>query len=111
MTSGASTGEYYAVAAYGKLQEYLADETSDLRNMNYLKPFLEETLIIEVPMDKEALAIMDSYMEFEKLRGVYNESNACELQTDTKNGVYPCKRSGVTQLFLALVVAMAGGVF
>jgi hypothetical protein len=104
-------GEYYAVAAYGKLQEYLADETSDLRNMNYLKPFLEETFIIEVPMDKEALAIMDSYMEFEKLRGVYNESNACELQTDTKNGVYPCKRSGVTQLFLALVVAMAGGVF
>lgn len=62
-------------------------------------------------MDKEALAIMDSYMEFEKLRGVYNESNACELQTDTKNGVYPCKRSGVTQVFLALVVAMAGGVF
>merc|ERR1719238_1720988 len=48
-------GEYYAVAAYGKLREYLEDETSDLRNMNYPKPFLEETLLVEVMMDKEEL--------------------------------------------------------
>jgi len=104
-------GEYYAVAAYGKLREFLEDETSDLRNMNYLKPFLEETLIIEVAMDKEELALMDSYMEFEKLRGVYNESNACLLQTDTKNGQFPCKRSATAPFFFAIVVALAGYVF
>merc|ERR1719326_1426504 len=104
-------GEYYAVAAYGKLQEYLADETSDLRNMNYLKPFLEETLLIEVAMDKEELALMDSYMEFEKLRGVYNKSNACLLQTDTKNGVYPCVKAATSPFFFAVVVALAGYIF
>jgi hypothetical protein len=105
-------GEYYAVAAYGKLREYLEDETSDLRNMNYLKPFLEETLLIEVTMDKEELALMDSYMEFEKLRGVYNESNACLLQTDTKNGKFPCQKSGAaTQALLVLLVAVLGSVF
>jgi hypothetical protein len=104
-------GEYYAVAAYQKLDEFLMDETSDLRNMNYLKPFLEETLLIEVPMDKNALALMDSYMEFEKLRGVYNESNACLLQTDTKNGKFPCVRAATAQVLLAFVVAVAGYVF
>jgi hypothetical protein len=104
-------GEYYAVAAYGKLKEFLEDETSDLRNMNYLKPFLEESLIIEVPMDRDELALMDSYMEFEKLRGVYNASNACELRSDSKNGVNFCRRSSSAPFFLAVVVALAGYVF
>jgi hypothetical protein len=104
-------GEYYAVAAYGKLREYLMDETSDLRNMNYLKPFLEESLLIEVAMDRDKLALMDSYMEFEKLRGVYNESNACILQTDTKNGKFPCQRGAAAQAFFIFVFALAGYVF
>merc|ERR1719261_2454467 len=104
-------GEYYAVAAYGKLKEFLEDETYDLRNMNYLKPFLEETLLIEVAMDKDELALMDSYMEFEKLRGVYNKSNACLLQTDEKNGVFPCVVSATAPFFFAIFVAISGGVF
>jgi hypothetical protein len=104
-------GEYYAVASFGKLKEFLEDETSDLRNMNYLKPFLEETLLIEVAMDKDELALMDSYMEFEKLRGVYNKSNACLLHTDTKNGNYPCVKAATSPIFFAIVVALAGYVF
>jgi hypothetical protein len=104
-------GEYKAVAAYEKLKDFLQDETSDLRNMNYLKPFLEETLLIEVAMDKDAIDLMDSYMEFEKLRGVYNDSNACDLKTDEKNGIFPCVRASATQVFLVFVLAAAGYVF
>jgi len=104
-------GEYNSVAAYGKLKEFLEDETSDLRNMNYLKPFLEETLLIEVGMDREELSLMDSYMEFEKLRGVYNRSNACDLLTDAKNGIDPCPDAYTSPFFFAIVVAFAGYVF
>jgi hypothetical protein len=98
-------GEMFAVAALDALGDLLEDPGSTLRQMKYLKGFLAETALVEVAMDETMLDKMAEYMEFELLRGYYNESNACQLKRDLKHGVDPCVKAGAASMSFAVLLA------
>jgi len=100
-------GEITAVAAFDLLSQTLKDTDSGLLKNKYVGKYFAETDFIEVQMEAGMLQKMEKTLENEKKRGMYNESNACLLLTDEKNGFTPCVRgsAGIVSFVLAIFLA------
>jgi hypothetical protein len=100
-------GEITAVAAFDLLSITLKEKESDLLLNKYVGKYFTETDFIEVKMEKGMLEKMKKYMDFEGLRGMYNDSSACLLLTDEKNGITPCDHGSASLVSMALTIFLA----
>jgi len=105
-------GEKLPVAAFGDLDYQLFfDQNSTILSDDDMGDYFQDVQLTEVDMEPDAMEKLAEYLAFEAMRGVYDDSNACELVTDAKNGYFPCRKSMASQslAFFGLVLFMLRG--